>query len=324
VRAEQLHLIHSPKYKNWVFDPTHPTQGRRYPNAHALLVDLAERDSIKLIEVLPRLATPAELERVHEKDYVAEVLDKHLSNEWAGEREDLAELASLFAGGTLTALELLLKGEATIAINFAGAKHHAQFNYSSGFCVFADFALAAEIASNDYGMRVAILDIDGHHGDGTENLTRDNPRVLTFSIHHYGIFPGTGEADEAEFSIYNQPLTQGDGDDKLLAGIDRFISIAQAFDPQIIFIACGADGHKEDPLTGLDYSVIGIANACGKVANAFKKLPILFGGAGGYLPDTRTPEVWANAVKQIGVSKFALSISRDLKGESNVHSDYRS
>jgi acetoin utilization deacetylase AcuC-like enzyme len=123
---------------------------------------------IEVAEIKPRLATRAELERVHAPKYLDEVLIRNETSQWNGSRPDLAELATLFAGGTLTALELLLSGHAKTAIHFPGAKHHAQYDHSSGFCVFADFALAAEIATRDFGKRVAILDIDGHHGDGTE------------------------------------------------------------------------------------------------------------------------------------------------------------
>ena len=96
----------------------------------------------------------------------------------------------------MVALESLLNNEADLAIHLPGAKHHAQYDHSSGFCVFNDFAIAADIATKDHGLKVAIIDIDAHHGDGVENLTRENPSVLTFSIHESGIFPGTGNSDE--------------------------------------------------------------------------------------------------------------------------------
>jgi acetoin utilization protein AcuC len=260
-----------------------------------LLLKHAEVAGIEVAELLPRLANKVELSRIHSTDYVDSVLDYHSSDEWFGERPDLAHLSSLLAGGTLTALELLLSGEAKSAIHFAGAKHHAQLDHSFGFCVFNDLALAADIATKDHGKRVAILDIDGHHGDGTENLTKHNSNVLTHSIHHFGIFPGTGESDKSEYGIYNDPLNWGDGDSRLLQGVGRFIGLAQQFEPDLIFLAVGADGHAEDPLTGLAYSVGGISEACSAVKNFFINTPILMGGAGGYLPDTRTPEVWSNA-----------------------------
>jgi acetoin utilization protein AcuC len=299
----KLHLIHTPEHNGWVFDTTHPTQGRRYINARNTLLKIAKDAGIEVIELLPRIASKEELSRIHSLDYINSVIDEHCSNEWVRANAQLAHLAALFAGGTLTALDLLLSGEAKTAIHFAGAKHHAQFDYSSGFCVFNDLAMAADIATKDHGKKVAILDIDGHHGDGTENLTKDNPKVLTYSIHHFGIFPGTGETDQSEFGIYNDPLNLNDGDDKLLLGVDRFIRITKQFNPDLIFLAVGADGHKEDQLTGLAYSVDGISKACGKVRVAFPDHPLLMGGAGGYLPDTRTPEIWAKTAIALVNSK---------------------
>ena len=211
---------------------------------------------------------------------------------------DLAELSSLFVGGTLVALDALLTGKTKLAIHFPGAKHHAQADYSSGFCIFNDFAIAADIATKDHGLNVAILDIDGHHGDGVENLTADNPRVITFSIHQFGIFPGTGDESKTGY-FYNYPLEDGAGDKELLEGIDAFISTLGAREriwswvPDLLFLTCGADGHREDPLTGLNYSVEGYEAAARKVREHFNDIPILMGGAGGYLPDTRTPEIWS-------------------------------
>ena len=294
-----LHLIHTPQHAKWVFDTDHPAQGRRYINAHEILSLLAKIQGVEIVEVRPRQATKSEIERVHSREYVDSILIDGLSSEWEGTHPDMAHLASLFAGGTLVALELLLSGITRTAIHFPGAKHHAQRDWSSGFCIFNDFAMATDIATKEYGVKVAILDIDGHHGDGTENLTKDNPMVMTFSIHHYGIFPGTGASDEAEYGVYNEALADNDGDEKLMKGVSRFLTLAREFDPSIIFIACGADGHEEDPLTGLAYSVAGIVAACAKVRESFPEMPILMGGAGGYLPDTKTPEIWAKAALSI-------------------------
>jgi acetoin utilization protein AcuC len=293
--VSKLHLVHSPEHIGWAFDELHPTQGRRYINARQQLLSQAKDAGIAVIEKLPRVASKVELARIHSMDYINSVIDDHYANEWVGKRSDLAHLAALFAGGTLTALDLLLSGEAQTAIHFAGAKHHAQFDYSSGFCVFNDFAMAADIATKEHRRKVAILDIDGHHGDGTENLCKENPNILTYSIHHYGIFPGTGAADDPQSRIYNDPLEAGNGDEKLSEGVCRFIELAKNFSPDLIFMAVGADGHIEDPLTGLEYSISGIAKACSEVRRAFPELPILMGGAGGYLPDGITPKVWANS-----------------------------
>ena len=294
-----IYLVHADEYKNWIFDPTHPTQGRRFTNARDLLISIAKEQEIEIVEVLPRLATKTELERVHSPAYINQVLDEHTCDEWDGARPDMSHLAALFVGGTLTALDALLAKKTNLAINFPGAKHHAQFDHASGFCIFNDFALAADIATKDYGLNVAILDIDGHHGDGVENLTADNPQVLTYSVHQSGIFPGTGEESKVG-RFYNYPLKDGAGDAELIKAIDDFIYMIGAreriynWQPDLIFITCGADGHEEDPLTGLAYSTDGYVSVAHMVWERFPDLPILLGGAGGYLPDTRTPEVWAN------------------------------
>lgn len=302
-----IFLVHSNQYKNWIFDSSHPTQGRRFNKARELLTTAIKEKNIELVEVSPRLVTKQELLRVHTPEYIDEVLDQHLSTEWMNERSDLSSLACLFVGGTLIALEALLTKKTKLAIHFPGAKHHAQADHSSGFCVFADFAIAADIATKDHGKRVAILDIDAHHGDGTENLTKENTNVLTFSIHEDGIFPGTGNQSHPKHYVYNYPLGSNDighnlnkDDQALLAGVNEFCKVAKQFDPDLLFIACGADGHKEDPLSTLRYSVEGYIAVAKEVREVFSDLPILMGGAGGYLPDTRTPQVWAEVAKQLG------------------------
>ena len=293
-----VYLIHSDEYKNWIFDPTHPTQGRRFDNARDLLITSAKQEGIDVVEVLPRLATEAELLRVHTPAYIDEVLNQHISTEWDGERPDLASLASLFVGGTLTALDALLTNRTKLAIHFPGAKHHAQSDHSSGFCIFNDFAIAADIASKDHDKNIIIIDIDAHHGDGVENLSKGNYGVITFSVHQGGIFPGTGDESEAG-NFYNIPLEDGAGDEELLDAVSEFIYVVGARDriwdwqPDLLFITCGADGHSEDPLTGLNYSVEGYIAVAKRLKERFPELPILLGGAGGYLPDTRTPEIWA-------------------------------
>ena len=293
--SKKVTLVHSPDYANWFFSSDHPTQGRRFINGFNLI-----KSDQRILE--PRLATTAELSRVHSAGYIHEVTKEHTSFEWSGAREDLARFATLFAGGTLVALESLLNNEADLAIHLPGAKHHAQYDHSSGFCVFNDFAIAADIATKDHGLKVAIIDIDAHHGDGVENLTRENLNVLTFSIHESEIFPGTGDADEPAKNVFNYPLsepTTGLGDRALLAGVNKFIPMARTFQPDLLFITSGADGLADDPLTHLQFTVAGYAKAARLIADAFPNTKKLMGGAGGYLPDSGTPEVWAAVAKQL-------------------------
>jgi acetoin utilization protein AcuC len=174
-------------------------------------------------------------------------------------------------------------------------------NYSSGFCVFNDFAIAAKIAQQ-HGYKVAIFDLDAHHGDGTEELLRTEP-ILTYSVHDATIFPGTGMSSNPNQFAYNKPLASGAGDKELDTAVSEFIEVAQRFGATMIFIACGADGHALDPLSTLNYSVNGIASAVAQIRSSFLELPMLIGGAGGYHPDTFTPEIWSNAVLAAGTVK---------------------
>ncbi len=293
--SKKVTIVHSPDYANWFFSADHPTQGRRFINGYNQM-----NKSYRVLE--PRPATISELTRIHSVGYVKEVISDHTCFEWSGAREDLARFAQLFAGGTLVALDALLNNEADVAIHLPAAKHHAQYDHSSGFCVFNDFALAADIATKDYGLKVAIVDIDAHHGDGVENLTRENPNVLTFSIHESGIFPGTGNSDELEKKVFNFPLsatTTGLGDSALLAGVNKFIPIARAFQPDLLFITSGADGLADDPLTHLQYTVQGYADAVALIRKSFPRTQVLMGGAGGYLPDDGTPAVWAAVASEL-------------------------
>lgn len=294
-------IVHDDSYANWVFDPTHPTQGRRFINGFNSIQQSCSNLDVRS----PRLAERAELELVHSVGYVDQVLKDNRCDEWRGSRPDLALLAQTFVGGTLVALDALLDGETLTAVHLPGAKHHAQYDQSSGFCVFADFAIAAHIATS-LGRKVAIFDFDAHHGDGTENLCADNPNILTFSVHENGIFPGTGKKSNPEKHIYNKPLNPDfsdyvfTDDIRLIEAGMEFAVLAIEFGADIIFVAAGADGHESDPLSNLRFSPGGVYKTMGGLRNSFPTTPILVGGAGGYQPDGGTPEMWQSAVSGLG------------------------
>lgn len=300
-------LIHSDEYAGWVFDSSHPTQGRRFMKAAARLHELAPVSGVEVIGIeSDYFPTYAQLQYAHDLEHIERTLLDGESGEWSGSRRDLGTLALRMAGGTILAAEALLEGRALTAVNFAGAKHHAMRNHSSGFCVFNDFALTARHVLQGQRMifrpgtksmhrvgRIAILDIDAHHGDGTEALTRDSQRIFTFSVHDATIFPGTGHDDDPDFHVFNRPLPAGSGDEALEDAVVDFVLFAERFRPDMIFIAMGADGHETDPLSTLQYTIDGMVKAVRLVRRAFPDTPILLGGAGGYQPDDITPEAWA-------------------------------
>ena len=292
---QDLIMIHDPAYEGWIFDPKHPTQGRRFTKGHEAITMRALERGLFFETWTPTMPHRTDLETVHTPEYIDRVINDHECGEWEGKRPDMAHLAQLFTGGTLLGFDLLESRETLTAVHLPGAKHHAMADRSSGFCVFADFAIAATQAAR-MGKFVAILDIDVHHGDGTEALTADNPQILTYSIHQWGIFPGTGLTNDRDRHVYNWPLSSGDGDRHLNMAVTDFIDTAREFMPDYVFIAGGADGHVLDPLGSLRYTLNGYEAATRKIRDAFPKTPILFGGAGGYQPDGATPLSWASMV----------------------------
>ncbi len=287
-------IVHSPEYANWIFDKSHPTQGRRFLNGRNQIMLESQKLHLDVDETHPLVPDIDDLLICHDPIYIHDVTVKGLSNEWRGQRNDLGDLAKLFVGGTLTALNALLKEKTKLAIHLPGAKHHAMKDRSSGFCVFGDFAIAATKVTM-LGKKVAVFDCDAHHGDGTEELTKSNPNILTFSVHQYGIFPGTGLNSDLEQKAFNFPLVSGTDDEGLTDAAKLFLELCLDFKPDLIFIACGADALADDPLSGLNYTVGGYEMAMRSIRMAYPDTPILFGGAGGYLPDDQTPNLWSKA-----------------------------
>jgi acetoin utilization protein AcuC len=140
------------------------------------------------------------------------------------------------------------------------------------------------------------LDIDAHHGDGTEALLAENPQVLTFSVHDSSIFPGTGFHDDPGNHVFNRPLAPRSGDHELLDAVADFITTADSFAPDMLLMAMGADGLDGDPLSTLQYSFEGLAEAVRTVRQHFPDTPLLLGGAGGYRPDDATPQAWVRMI----------------------------
>lgn len=211
----------------------------------------------------PRLATVAELERVHAPAYVAQL--ERFCESGGGDLDPDTfaapgswDTALRAAGAVLDAVEALEAGSCDVA--FAAGRppgHHAVADRAMGFCLVNNVAVAAaELASQ--GRRVAIVDWDVHHGNGTQDIFYDDPNVLYVSTHESPLYPGSGRADEtggagAPMSNLNLPFPAGTRGDVFRRAVDEVIApVVERFAPDWLFISAGFDAHRNDPLAGLE------------------------------------------------------------------------
>ena len=167
--------------------------------------------------------------------------------------------ARVSAGGTVTAVEAVVSGEfdASFAV-LRPPGHHAMASRAMGFCLYNNVAVAVAHARAVLGVgRVAIVDIDVHHGNGTEATFWNDPHVLYTSLHQSPFYPGTGAADDrggagASGLTVNVPLPAGTSGDSWLNHFDGAVLIAlRAFEPELVVVSCGFDAHRDDPLAEL-------------------------------------------------------------------------
>ncbi|VVB64187.1 Histone deacetylase domain protein [uncultured archaeon] len=171
--------------------------------------------------------------------------------------------ARILAGGSIDAAKLMIEQDCS-AFNIGGGLHHAMPTQASGFCIFNDIALAISILKRKF-KRILYIDIDGHHGDGVQNIFYTDPRVLKISIHESGryIFPGTGFIDEIGeydgkgYSV-NIPMPMYATDDVYRRAFEEIVpALFEWFKPDVVVAQFGVDTHYSDPLTSLNLTLEG-------------------------------------------------------------------
>ncbi len=257
----------------------HPESGRRLT---AIMDGLRSRGILNhLFGIEPRAAEPSEIEMVHDPAYVA----------WAQEmsRRGVRLLdgietvvspgsyrAALYAaGGVLSAVDAVMAG--TVRNCFCAVRppgHHALADRAMGFCVFNNTAIGARYVQRKYSLRrVVIVDWDVHHGNGTQDAFYADRSVFYFSVHQFPHYPGSGSAEETgtgkgEGYTLNVPLPAGSGDREYLSVFrDQLVPAMDRFRPEFVFISAGFDGHRRDPLAGMDLTDAGYAGLTSLVAD---------------------------------------------------------
>jgi len=177
---------------------------------------------------------------------------------------DSARAARLAAGGLVDLVLQVVSGGLTNGFALLRPPgHHAESNRAMGFCLFNNVAVAAEAARRSGVRRVAIVDWDLHHGNGTQHTFEEDPDVLYFSTHQYPFYPGTGATHEfgkgaGRGRIVNVAWPAGMGDAEYLAAFDRVLApIARAFEPELVLVSCGFDAAAGDPLGEMRVSPAG-------------------------------------------------------------------
>src|SRR2546427_4428658 len=259
-------------------------------------------------------ASEDELVTVHAPSYLAFLRDLDARGEGLVDgRQTPAYTGMLFrasvaVGGTLLASRLVGSGRVAHAFNPAGGLHHAHPDRASGFCILNDIAIAVRALQRDGVRRIAVLDVDAHHGDGTQAIFW-NEDVLVVSIHEHGgrFFPGTGTADETgagagDGYTLNLPLARGDGDAAFLPALDAGLARVRSHRPEILLVQFGTDSHVSDPFSHLrlsDAAFVVAAERAHALAHEVCGGALVLLGGGGYMPEA-VASGWTEALASLG------------------------
>lgn len=196
------------------------------------------------------------------------------------------EVAVLAAGAVLSSVDAVLEGSVSSA--FCAVRppgHHAERDGPMGFCLFNNVAIGARYAQRRHGIeRVAILDWDVHHGNGTQHTFEEDPSVLYVSLHQYPFYPGTGAASErgigaGEGATLNIPLPAGTGEGRYREEFDaQVVPALRSFGPELLLLSAGFDAHRDDPLADMRLTETSFAEFTRRVARIAPVVSVLEGG----------------------------------------------
>ena len=307
----KLAFIYTPEIERLSYPADCPFKTQRAGQTRQRLLSFGLLGSEHQVEMPPRMADLTDLRRFHTDRYLEELqraaagdltvdgLHMGIGGPDTPVFKNLFEYGSWACGAAMTAADLLLAGKADIAFNLLGGFHHAMAGKAGGFCYLNDVVLACMCLAAA-GKRVACLDVDAHHGDGTQAAFYHRNDVLTISLHESGetLFPWGGfenEIGEGPGLGYNVnvSLPAGTYDDAFLMAFDRVaVPVLDAYNPDVIVVELGMDALAGDPLTHLCLTNNALMDALGRLLRMDK--PLLISGGGGYHVE-HTVRGWASA-----------------------------
>jgi len=260
--SNKIGVVFDPAYLRHDTGPGHPESSERLQSICRML------DAFPNIpRIAARRATREELQLIHRPEYVDKILNMNVTEIEMLDPDTAVspaskEAALIAAGGVLEAVRLVLDGSfenVFCAVRPPG--HHAESDKAMGFCLFNNIAIGAAWALNSIGTdKVAIVDWDLHHGNGTQNAFYESNRVLYISLHQYPFYPGTGSSletgtGEGEGFTVNVPMGAGSDDRDYRDAFEATVLPAlDDFKPQLMMISAGFDAHRDDPLGYIDLS----------------------------------------------------------------------
>jgi acetoin utilization deacetylase AcuC-like enzyme len=278
-----LKVVYSARYQIDIGPHVFPT--RKYPLIHARLLDSGVIQPSDCVG--PEPASWDELALVHTADYLTRMRDGTMSREDAAQLElpwsqEMVEGFRLMTGGTIEAAISACRFQNSgfrVAVHIGGGLHHAFPNHGEGFCPFNDVAVAARVLQARGVERIAIVDLDVHHGNGTAFTFEADPRVFTFSMHqqhNYPVWKPKGSLDVG--------LPDGAHDTTYLRELERALPQVMAHAPQCVFYLAGADPYEDDQLGGLRLTKDGLRRRDRMVIDAVRGagVPLVVTLAGGY------------------------------------------
>jgi acetoin utilization deacetylase AcuC-like enzyme len=268
-----LTILTSDRFADHLMPPGHPERVERAEVMQIVAAEFRKRGG--RVEQ-PRPATEEDLARIHDRAYIGRI--KATSGRAAALDPDTYtspetyEVALLAAGAVIAGVEHVLAAErgARALAMVRPPGHHAERSRAMGFCLFNNIAIGAAYARSRGLARVAIVDYDVHHGNGTQWAFYDDPSVLFLSSHQYPFYPGTGAADEigsgagAGFTV-NFPVDAGGTDADFERLYNAAMPVLERFHPELILLSAGFDAHEDDPLGGMRVSTRQFARLTSKV-----------------------------------------------------------